>query len=92
MKRHEHNSDDITQPSHLHRFTIAVNTLAQHQRRPLPGQTLSEIFLTYWIVDLVLHMLIVYTFKCLGLQSNDLQLDYRPLKTVEVHSEYTETY
>ena len=69
-----------------------ADTLDQHQVISLPSHPLSEIFLTFWIVDLVFLLLTVYTCNYWARPSNFLCSDYRPLKTVDVYSEYTETY
>ena len=70
--RQERDSDDSTQRSRLLRVTAAVDTLAQNQGRSLPSHPLSEIFLSFFIVDLVFRLLTFYTCACFARSSIDL--------------------
>ena len=73
--RQEQYRADSMQQIRLLQVTIAVDTLAQHQGRSLLSQTLREIFLTLWIVDLVFCLLTVYTCDCWARPSTDIQSD-----------------
>ena len=69
LPRQERDRGDSIRRIHLLRVTIAVDTLAHHQGRSLPSHPLSEIFLIFWIVELVFHLLTVYTCDCWALPS-----------------------
>ena len=52
-----------------------LDTLAQHEGRSLPIQSLSETYLSFCIVDLVFHLMTVYTCDCWARPATDLRID-----------------
>ena len=61
QEQDSNDSDNSMQLNRLLWVIIEVDTLSQFEGRSLSNQPPSEIFLTFWIVDLVFYLLTVYT-------------------------------
>ena len=57
LTRQEQDSYNRMPHIRLIRVTILIDTLDYHQGLSLPSHPLSEIFLTFWIVDLLFYLL-----------------------------------
>ena len=79
LKMQKRDRGNIMQRVRFIQVTTVVDTLAQQQGISLPSHPLSEIFLTFWIVDLVFCLSTVNTCECWAL----IYLSLIRLETVE---------
>ena len=73
LAKHQFISRIVLAGPGLEIILCCLDTLAHHQGRSLPSQPLSEIFISFYIVDLVFRLFTFYTCDCWARPSTNPQ-------------------